>query len=105
MQAPWRLTICSDLFLRVLVAYNSRILSFNASSGVTTFEVTDPRFALKQKEDNVVNIAFLADVRANPHKVRRKCASAWLYTFTRCSMVIWQQCGMPLKAVGTEAEC
>ena len=71
MQAPWRLTICSDMFLRVLAAYNSRILSSNASSGVTTFEVTDPRFALKRLEDNVVNIAFLADALASPHKVRR----------------------------------
>ena len=70
MQAPWRLTICSDMFLRVLAAYNSRILSSNASSGVATFEVTDPRFALKRMEDNVVNIAFLADALSCPHKVR-----------------------------------
>ena len=70
MQAPWRLTICSDMFLRVLAAYNSRILSSNASSGVTTFEVTDPRLALKRMEDNVVNIAFLADALSSPHKVR-----------------------------------
>ena len=73
-QAPWRLTICSDMFLRILAAYNSRILSSNASSGVTTFEVTDPRFALERMEDNVVNIAFVADALANLHKVCWKCA-------------------------------
>ncbi len=70
MQPPWQLTIVSHLFRRVLAAYNSRIVSFNKTSGVTAFEVTDPRFVLEKRESSVVNILFLADALANTEKVR-----------------------------------
>ncbi|CAL5222694.1 g5095 [Coccomyxa viridis] len=68
VQPPWQLTIVSHLFRRVLAAYNSRIVSSNTTSGVTTFEVTDPRFVLEKRESSVVSILFLADARANEGK-------------------------------------
>lgn len=69
MQPPWQLTILSKLFLRFLGAYNAAIISSNTTSGVTTFEVSDPRFVLKRKEDNVINIMFVADALNDPAKV------------------------------------
>ena len=69
VQPPWQLTIVSFLFRRFLAAYNSRIVSSNTTSGVTTFEVTDPRFILEKRENSVVNILFLADALANSRKV------------------------------------
>lgn len=70
MQPPWRLTIISRLFWRVLAAYNSRIVNSNTTSGVTTFEVGDPRFVLEKKESSAVSILFLADALANTEKAR-----------------------------------
>ena len=69
LQPPWQLTIVSKLFLRFLGAYNAAIISSNTTSGVTTFEVTDPRFVLKRKEDNVINIMFVADALNDHAKV------------------------------------
>jgi hypothetical protein len=69
LQPPWQLTIVSKLFLRFLGAYNAAIISSNTTSGVTTFEVTDPRFVIKRKEDNVISIMFVADALNNPAKV------------------------------------
>ena len=69
MQPPWRLTIVSHLFRRFLAAYNSRIVSSNATGGVTTFEVGDPRFVLEKKESSVVSIVFVADALANTYRV------------------------------------
>jgi len=55
-----------------MAAYNSRIVSSNTTSGVTTFEVTDSRFVLEKEENSVINIMFLADALNNPDMVRYK---------------------------------
>lgn len=69
LQPPWQLTIFSQLFLRFLAAYNARIASSNTTSGLTTFEVTEPRFVLQKRENSVVNIVFMADALSDPGRV------------------------------------
>ena len=69
LQPPWRLTIVSQLFRRFLAAYNSHILTSNTTSGVTIFEVTDPRFVLERKESTVVKLLFVADAFTNTERV------------------------------------
>ena len=89
VQPPWQLTIVSRLFRRVLAAYNSRIVSSNTTSGVTTFEVTDPRFVLEKRESSAVSILFLADGRANEQKVWL-WPVLWSASVVRLPRVRWQ---------------